>query len=108
MDDNRLSQIERWDYFNKRLARIRAIRTSEMRFHQRLRDLYATAADYDGNSNRARQFHTAIQSMTFSIATGRTTATMIAERGMPENAEVDHRPLPADISGTEEVATGQR
>ena len=99
MDDNRLSQTERWDYFDEWLARIRAMRTSEKRFYQKVKDLYATAVDYDETSNRARQFHTGIQSMMFWVATGRTTATMIAERGMPKNAEVDHRLFPCGRIG---------
>ena len=47
MDDDRLKQAERWDYFDEWLERIRDIRASEKRFYQKIRDIYATAVDYD-------------------------------------------------------------
>ena len=47
MDDDRLKQAEKWDYFDEWLERIRDIRASEKRFYQKVRDIYATAIDYD-------------------------------------------------------------
>lgn len=40
MDDERLKQ-PRWDYFDELLERIRDIRSSELRFYQKVRDLFA-------------------------------------------------------------------
>ena len=56
MDDARLKQAERWDYFDEWLARIRDIRASEKRFCQKVRDLYTTAVDYDKISSQAQEF----------------------------------------------------
>ena len=56
MDDHRLKQAEKWDYFHEWLARIRDIRASEKRFYQKVRDLYATAVDYNKTSEQARLF----------------------------------------------------
>jgi hypothetical protein len=56
MDDERLKQIEKWDYFDEWLARIRDIRASEKGFYQKVRDLYATAVDYDKASEQAKVF----------------------------------------------------
>ena len=47
MDDERLKNAEKWDYFDEWLARIRDIRASEKRFYQKIRDIYATAIDYN-------------------------------------------------------------
>ena len=47
MDDERLKNPDgRPDYFDEMLARIRDIRASEKRFYQKVRDLFALAADY--------------------------------------------------------------
>ena len=45
MDDERLKQIDKWNYFDEWLERIRDIRASEKRFYQKIRDIYATAID---------------------------------------------------------------
>jgi len=46
MDDERLKNPDgRPDYFDEMLARIRDIRASEKRFYQKVRDLFALAAD---------------------------------------------------------------
>ena len=39
MDDDRLKPVEKWDYFNEWLARIRDIRASEKRFYQKVKDI---------------------------------------------------------------------
>jgi len=61
MDDTRLKQVDRWDYFDEWLARIRDIRASEKRFYQKVRDLYATAVDYDKTSEEAQAFFKKVQ-----------------------------------------------
>jgi len=44
------------DYFEKQLEKIREIRISERRFHQKITDIYSTALDYDATSSLTRQF----------------------------------------------------
>jgi hypothetical protein len=55
LDDTRLKEPGGWDYFDELLARIRDIRASEKRFYQKIRDIYATAVDYDSRSPGTRR-----------------------------------------------------
>jgi len=61
MDDDRLKQADKWDYFDEWLERIRDIRASEKRFYQKIRDIYTTAIDYDKNSGKAQIFFKKVQ-----------------------------------------------
>jgi hypothetical protein len=45
LDDERLQEPGGLDYFDELLERIRAIRASEKRFYQKIRDIYATSAE---------------------------------------------------------------
>ncbi len=47
MNDDRLKQADRWDYFDEWLERVRDIRASEKRFYQKLRDLFALSSGCD-------------------------------------------------------------
>lgn len=61
MDDARLKEPKPWDYFDEWLERIREIRASEKRFYQKVRDIYATAIDYDPKSDQAQFFFKKVQ-----------------------------------------------
>ncbi|KXB32231.1 hydroxyacid dehydrogenase [Dechloromonas denitrificans] len=80
MDDARLKDPAGWDYFDELLQRIRDIRSSEKRFYQKVRDIYATAVDYDGNSDAAQLFFKKVQNKMLWAVTGHTAAELIAER----------------------------
>lgn len=80
MDDVRLKQAEQWDYFDEWLARIRDIRASEKRFYQKVRDLYATAVDYDKTSEQAQAFFKKVQNKMLWAVTGKTAAELIESR----------------------------
>lgn len=80
MDDERLNGAETWDYFDEWLARIRDIRASEKRFYQKVRDLFATAVDYDKNSDQARMFFKVVQNKMLWAVTGQTAAEIVAGR----------------------------
>jgi len=84
MDDARLKQVEKWDYFDEWLARIRDIRASEKRFYQKVKDLYATAVDYDKTSNQAQEFFKKVQNKMLWAVTGQTAAELIAGRSDPD------------------------
>ncbi len=84
MDDARLKQAERWDYFDEWLARIREIRASEKRFYQKIKDLYATAVDYDKASDQARLFFQKVQNKILWAVTGKTAAELIVARADPD------------------------
>jgi len=83
MDDERLKQVDRWDYFDEWLERIRDIRASEKRFYQKIRDIYATAIDYDKNSQQAQIFFKKVQNKMLWAITGKTAAELIEDRSNP-------------------------
>lgn len=80
MDDARLKEPQPWDYFDEWLERISEIRASEKRFYQKVRDLYATAIDYDANSDKAQLFFKKVQNKMLFAATHCTAAELIAGR----------------------------
>lgn len=80
LDDARLREPGGWDYFDELLARIRTIRASEKRFYQKIRDIYATAVDYDPKSDYAQLFFKKVQNKMLWAITGHTAAELIAER----------------------------
>jgi hypothetical protein len=63
LDKNRLinGQIFDEDYFDHLIAEIQEIRASERRFYQKITDIYATAVDYDKDSNLTREFYATVQ-----------------------------------------------
>ncbi len=84
MDDARLKQAEKWDYFDEWLERIRDIRASEKRFYQKIRDIYATAIDYNKNSEDAQTFFKKVQNKMLWAITGKTVAEVIDSRSNPD------------------------
>ncbi len=84
MDDERLKQNEKWDYFDEWLERIRDIRASEKRFYQKIRDIYATAIDYDRTSEQAQAFFKKVQNKMLWAITGKTAAELIESRSNPD------------------------
>ncbi|MBF0481906.1 MAG: virulence RhuM family protein [Desulfovibrionaceae bacterium] len=83
MDDARLKEPGGLDYFDELLTRIREIRASEKRFYQKVRDLYATAEDYDSKSQSAKLFFKKVQNKMLWAVTGRTAAELISGRADP-------------------------
>jgi hypothetical protein len=80
MDDERLKQVKKWDYFDEWLERIRDIRASEKRFYQKIRDIYVTAIDYDKTSEQAQIFFKKVQNKMLWAITGKTAAELIESR----------------------------
>ena len=84
LDDRRLKEpAGGWDYFDELLERIREIRASEKRFYQKVRDLFATAVDYDSTDETARRFFQTIQNKMLWAVTGHTAAELIVDRADP-------------------------
>ncbi len=77
MDDERLKNQSTWDYFDEWLERIREIRASEKRFYQKVRDIYATAIDYDSKSDQAQLFFKKVQNKMLWATTHHTAAELI-------------------------------
>ncbi len=83
MDDARLKEPMGLDYFDEWLARIRDIRASEKRFYQKVRDIFATAIDYDSKSDQAQLFFKKVQNKMLWAVTHHTAAELIVERADP-------------------------
>ena len=84
LDDERLKNPDgRPDYFDEMLARIRDIRASEKRFYQKVRDLFALAADDDKTDQATQQFFAAVQNLLLYAVTQQTAAEIVLGRADP-------------------------
>ncbi len=79
MDDERLKQMKHFgqDYFDEMLERIREIRLSERRLHQKITDIYALSADYDSLAEITQHFFASVQNKLHWAITGKTAAEII-------------------------------
>ena len=68
------------DYFDELLERIREIRASEARVYQRIREIFALAADYREGEEETQQFFATMQNKMHYAATGLTAAEIIRRR----------------------------
>lgn len=83
MDDERLKNPPGSgvpDYFDELLERIRAIRSSERRFYQKVLDIYATSIDYTPDAELSEEFFATVQNKMHWATHGRTAAEIIHER----------------------------
>lgn len=80
MDDERLKNGDRWDYFDELLQRIRDIRSSEKRFYQKVRDLFALSVDYADDGEATGLFFAEVQNKMFFAVTSQTAAELIVQR----------------------------
>jgi len=86
LDDERLKEPGGIDYFDELNHRIRAIRASEKRFYQKVRQLFAeTSVDYDKSSDLAHTFFATIQNKLLFAVTGQTAAELVLARCDPES-----------------------
>jgi hypothetical protein len=83
MDDQRLKNAGRWDYFDELLARIRDIRASEKRFYQKVRDHFALSSDYKVTEQDTHRFFAEVQNKLLFATTGHTAAAIIVQRADP-------------------------
>jgi hypothetical protein len=89
MDDERLKNAGRWDYFDELLARIRDIRASEKRFYQKVRDLFALSSDYKVTEQETHRFFAEVQNKLLFATTGHTAAEIIVQRADPEKPNMN-------------------
>ena len=80
MDDERLKQAGRGDYFEELLARIRDIRSSERVFWRKVLDIYATSTDYDAKAETSQLFFQTVQNKMHWAIHGQTAAEVIYSR----------------------------
>ncbi len=82
MDVDRLKKGHMFadDYFEHQLELIREIRLSERKFYQKITDIYATAFDYDVDSNITKTFFKTVQNKMHYAIHRHTAAELIVER----------------------------
>lgn len=81
MDDERLAEGRvHKTYFEEWEERIRKIRTSEANFYQKVRDVFATSADYDPKTDYAQDFFALVQNKFHYAITGMTAAEIVSKR----------------------------
>jgi len=67
-------------YFEEWEERIRKIRTSEANFYQKVRDVFATSADYNSKTDYAQKFFATVQNKFHFAITGLTAAEIVSSR----------------------------
>ncbi len=81
MDDERLAEGRvKKTYFEEWEERIRRIRTSEANFYQKVRDVFATSADYNPKTDYAKLFYATVQNKFHYAITGLTAAEIVSSR----------------------------
>lgn len=83
LDEQRLKQGSRFgkDYFNELLERIREIRASERRFHQKIADIYEQCSiDYQTDAQITQKFFKTVQNKLHWAITGKTVAQLVVAR----------------------------
>jgi len=82
MDDERLKDPQKNQYFRELLERVREIRASEKLFYQQVRDIYATAIDYEEkkNSEEVQEFFATVRNKLLYAITHKTAAELVLER----------------------------
>ena len=80
LDDARFKTGEDSAYFERLLARIRDIRSSEKEFWRKVLEIYATSMDYDPRTQTSQQFFATVQNKMHWAAHGHTAAELIVER----------------------------
>ena len=68
------------EYFDNLLAEIREIRASERRFYQKITDIYATAMDYQADSDTTQTFFAFVQNKLHFAIHGHTAAELVMKR----------------------------
>jgi hypothetical protein len=77
LNDERLKNLGGGNYWKELLDRIRDIRSSEKVMYRQVLDLYATASDYDPNSDQSVQFFKIVQNKLHYAAHGHTASEVI-------------------------------
>ncbi|MDU8923358.1 virulence RhuM family protein [Pasteurellaceae bacterium LIM206] len=93
IDSDRLKNPQgRLDYFDELLEQIREIRASEMRFYQKIRELFRLSSDYDKTDKATQMFFAETQNKLIYAITKQTAAELICQRA---NADLPNMGLTA-------------
>ncbi len=79
IDDDKLSGAKK-SYFEELQERVRAIRTSEKMFYEKIKDVFATSIDYYPSSEFAKKFFAAIQNIFHYAIHQHTASELIKQR----------------------------
>lgn len=79
MDDDRLKNLGRGNYFKELLDRIRDIRSSEKVFYRQVLDLFVTSVDYQVKSDEAKLFFANIQNKMHFVIHHHTASEKVVE-----------------------------
>ncbi len=79
MDDERLAGTKQ-SYFDELQERVRAIRTSEKNFWEKIKFIFSTSIDYDSTAEIAQLFFKQVQNMFHFAIHGHTAPELIYER----------------------------
>ncbi len=82
MDDERLKDPSKHQYFRELLERVREIRASEKLFYQQVRDIYATAIDYEEKKDKdeVQKFFATVRNKLLYAITHKTAAELVIAR----------------------------
>ncbi|HDL5646208.1 TPA: virulence RhuM family protein, partial [Mannheimia haemolytica] len=81
IDSERLKNPQgRLDYFDELLEQIREIRASELRFYQKVRELFKLSSDYDKTDKNTQMFFAETQNKLIYAITKHTAAELICQR----------------------------
>lgn len=85
VDTERLKNPQgRLDYFDELLEQIREIRASELRFYQKVRELFKLSSDYDKTDKNTQMFFAETQNKLIYAITKQTAAELICQRADAE------------------------
>ena len=80
LDDARFKSGEDATYFERLLARIRDIRSSEKEFWRKVLDIFATSIDYSANTDAAQTFFATVQNKLHWAVHGHTASELVSLR----------------------------
>ena len=89
IDSERLKNPQgRLDYFDELLAEIREIRASELRFYQKIRELFSLSSDYEKDDKATQMFFAETQNKLIYAVTQKTAAELIMQRAEAAQANM--------------------
>ncbi len=92
LDKERLKNPQgRFDHFDELLEQIREIRASELRFYQKVRELFKLSSDYDKKDKVTQMFFAETQNKLLYAITQQTATELICTRA---NAELPNMGSP--------------
>lgn len=88
LDDERMQNPQGWEYFDELMRRIRAIRASDKRFFQKLRELLSLSVDYRDDPRAASAFFAEAMDKMIYAVTRNTAAEIVVTRCDPSQPDM--------------------